>query len=137
VPDGDFPYVIEAEKQHYVYENPEWADIPPCAITRLTARETVLKLHERKLRPLKLLVLRDGLPVKEVSIAAWLADCPGGGCAGEIAKTGPDGTVSIQEFYPEEWEFVFIPGEKGYPYLWKEDPKTWPANEVVTINLSK
>jgi hypothetical protein len=146
LPDGDFEYMLELEKDFY-YPRAQGGsyhvtpDIPRLFLN-LEAEETTIIMHRLELRPLEMRVTRNGEPVAGLMLCGMLAGCPCGACSGGVARgrSGPDptsdreGNLLIPEFYSEEWERVYFLDKDG-KILWEADPQKWPKTGTIHVEL--
>lgn len=146
VPDGDYQYAIVFEKELYVLNEPDaWSDLPPRLIIYLTKPETTLKLHRWRRRPLEIEVTTNDDPSPGLGIYGCLARCSCGACCGPLARhrdqethmeTDTNGRFNLSDFYPEEFDRVFISNDAGKE-IWSEDPRKWPATGIIRARLHK
>lgn len=138
IPDGEFEYLLEFEKE--LYHLKDTSDFGPMTlITYLSSQETVIPLHKLIRHPLEMVVQKDGRPQANRWLSGYLKGCSCGGCDGGIAVTDENGRISLDEFYPEMWEFIsFNKGDQyGTGFAWKADPNEFSGEEVIEVELSE
>ena len=147
VPDGDFEYAFEFEKRLYVLNEPDAEPyIPPRLFAHLSKPETTVKMHRWERRPLEIIVTAGGEPAQGLIVGGCLAACPCGACCGQLAHRDPDkrtrmdtdenGHFQMPDFYPEEFERVYLIGGENKE-IWSEDPKKWPSTGIIRVELKK
>jgi hypothetical protein len=147
VPDGDFEYVLEIESRNAVFKTPTNSAFSKRQILRLNNDITVIQLHRRLIKPLKLKVEHNGLPVTDEMLWGCAGDCLGGvceSCCGPFKKTDKNGIIDIPEFYPEMYSRIFFAHindnagmdsiEEAKP-LWEMKPLVLPDNAIIKVDL--
>ena len=146
IPDCDCMYAFTLEKDPYVLNEPEaWFDLPPRLVTYLNKPETTLKMHRWRRRQLEMEVTTDGDPTPGLIVGGCLTGCPCGACCGPLAgrsfekkakmATDANGNFQMMDFYPEEFERVFLPNAADKE-VWSEDPRKWPPQESSTSSCT-
>ena len=137
VPDGDIKYAFEFLKAFYVLENPTVSYWPTQLRTRLSARDTVIRLHHFRKRPLRMRVTVNGRPAQGKELIGFASGCPGGVCAacdGPIGTTDAKGMIHLPEFYPEQLQAVYFL-DSDQQRIWEADPRKWPNKGIVEVEL--
>ncbi|MBN1933346.1 MAG: hypothetical protein JW934_01710 [Anaerolineae bacterium] len=136
IPDGDFQYTLELEKPFYHLKNP--VNVGPMALdTYLTDQETVLELHKLRKQSLEMIVRKNGQPLaNKILLGQWIG-CPCMLCSVEIATTDVSGRIFVQDFYPEEWSFIFFQAEEGGGIAWEMDSKALSGIQLIQVELPK
>jgi hypothetical protein len=138
IPDGEFEYLLEFEKPLYHLKEPMKGIAPMRLITYLSNQEIVIELHKLNKKPLELFVQKDGEPQPNKTLYGQWIGCPCGLCEHEIAVTDENGKISLDEFYPEEWEWLFfIKGDQFGAGSWQANPKEFSGTEVIEVELSE
>jgi hypothetical protein len=132
IPDGEFQYAFELWKPHFHLNIPSWDGLMRL-ITYLPDQRTVVSLHRLRKQPLEMIVQRNETPVADVALEGQWFSCPCGLCAVSIATTDEEGRISVEDFYPEEWSYLFVRGEDEF--LWKADPRRFSGTKVVVVEL--
>ncbi len=91
-------------------------------------------------------VTPDGYPTPGLIAGGCLADCSCDACCGPLAlrsvdneaqnKTDANGKFQMTDFYPEEFERVFLL-DAAEKEAWREDPRKWPAAGIIRVKLHK
>ncbi len=138
IPDGEFEYLLEFEKPQYHLKESANYD-PMRLINYISAQETVVELHKLNKQPLEMFVQKQGKPQADMTLFGQWIGCVCGLCEQELAVTDKNGRISLDEFYPEEWEFIFfLEGNQfGAGFAWQEYPKEFSEKEVLEIELSE
>lgn len=147
IPDGDFQYAFVFEKRLYVLNEPDaWPYLPPRLITYLSKPETTLKMRRWQQRPLEMVVTANAKPAAGLIVGGCLAGCSCGACCGQLAqrsldkttrtKTDGNGKFQMTDFYPEEFERVYLLSAEDKE-IWAEDPRKWPSTGVIHVELKK
>ena len=129
VPDGDFEYALELGRQlardHVFVANGRYE--PERLVTRLAQPETDVVVHRYPIRPLDMRVWRAKEPASNVWLRARIANCCGA-CSGPLARTDETGRIRLDEFRPEQWDWVWlVDGDTEY---WRTAPTTWSSGNV-------
>lgn len=133
IPDGEFEYALEFQKPFYYLKEPVYG-YPMRLITYLSGQETVVELHKLRRQPLEMSVRKNGEPLaNETLFGQW------NGCAccarwQHIATTDENGRISLEYFYPEEWDFIAFLDEEG-EFAWDADPKQFSGTEIIQVEL--
>ncbi len=149
VADADVEYALTFQKPPWFPVKPDGSlnvtpDLPRL-IMYLTSEETTLRMRRLRERPLEIRVTERGRPVQGQRLMGSLAGCPCGSCSGAVfgrnsqspdPGSDKDGMIRAAGFYPEEWETVFFLGSDG-EVLWQSDPRTWPAQGPVHVELGR
>jgi hypothetical protein len=136
IPDGEFEYLLEFEKALYHLKDPPGWN-PMRLTTYLSSQKTIIELHRLNKRPLEMIVRKDGeLQANRTLYGNWTG-CPCGLCPYDLAVTDDKGRISLDEFYPEEWRFVFFEDMEKTSFAWQADPKEFPATGVIEVELSE
>lgn len=123
IPDADIEYGLSFSKRHWVLVKPLSPDDPVGLIRRLNSQSLTVAMRPHARVPLLLKFERDGAPVSGRAVSACVAPCAGA-CCGELAKTDADGSLTVRDFYPEEYERVFVPTkDSDYKSIWEIDPR--------------
>lgn len=133
IPDGDFEYAFELSKPFYHLR--DWdKDGPMYLVTYLSDHETAVELHRLQKQSLEMIVQKDGTPLSNETLFGHWIGCPCGLCAAEIATTDENGRISVDDFYPEEWAFIYFRAKEKL--TWEADPKLFSGGEVIEVELS-
>ena len=129
VPDGDFEYALEFGRQlardHVFVANGRYE--PERLVTRLAQPETDVVVHRYPIRPLDMRVWRAQEPASDIWLHARIANCCGA-CSGPLARTDETGRIRLDEFRPEQWDWVWlVDGDTEY---WRTAPTTWSSGNV-------
>lgn len=136
IPDGEFEYLLEFEKELYHLKEQPLFD-PMKLITYLSTQEIIIELHSLNKQPLEMVVKQNGIPQPNKKLYGQWIGCPCGSCPHEFATTDEKGRISLDEFYPEEWLWIYFlnegPLEDGH--AWSTDPKEFSGTEVIEVEL--
>jgi hypothetical protein len=137
LPDGDIEYAMEIHKPHWSIAQPRPKTWPwQCVLRGADATlHVVMRPHARQ--PLRLAVTRGGNPVGARGVVGCVTPCSGA-CCGEIGRTDASGLLTIDEFYPEEYDRLLI-GAPDDPYyqrpLWQIDPRALSRGRRLNVVL--
>jgi hypothetical protein len=128
LPSGQLEFSIGIHKPHHVV-HPRYRIYPTELDGRFDEPETVITLKPLTRRPLRLAFRNaDGSPaqVEVKGIPRWSCSGP----PWPVGKSGADGRLSVDEFYPDEFSELFV-GEGR----WVLDPRkeSWAGRRVVTL----
>ncbi|HOW73899.1 MAG TPA: hypothetical protein PKY77_25120 [Phycisphaerae bacterium] len=149
LPDGDFEYALVLEENRSTFQlppgpgvtaviqhlgSPASGDYRSTLISVLQPPNTTFHVHRFAHRPLHARILRGGRSVAQVTLMCWLANCGCGACSGPLATSDADGRITVEDFYPEEIEGLFICGPDG-KRIWQMPCRSL-AGGTVDIDLS-
>jgi len=140
VPDGDFEYVLEFDKPHYLIEsrNGGFFDngTDPYLITRLDTAVTTITFRRLERKPLRLQVTAGGVPVAGLQIWGASAHCSCGACSGGLAVTDANGEIRVADFYPEEVGSLYIEDASG-ARIWQGEVRKLDITRPVRVALPR
>jgi hypothetical protein len=138
VPDGDIEYSFMIFKPHWQAVGRGADTFQNHVHTRIAGGAHTIVLRHRLRKTLMLALDRDGGAAAGVPVNGCLAQCSGG-CCGPLGKTDHAGHLTIRDFYPEEYERVFVPVKDGeFKALWEIDPRKLPAaGRRLTVPLPR
>jgi hypothetical protein len=119
VPDADLTYAFRVAKSHHQLIG----DVDGVLEMRLTAPITRVPLRRLARRPLRLAFVGRPVDVAKIPVRACVINCSSGeACCGPLGETDAQGRLTIEDFYPDEFESVFVPGE-GTTRRWEIEPR--------------
>ena len=124
IPDGDIAYGLRLGKPHWEIVRPRSRFWPDQIVRRIDgdSLSVIMRRHARV--PLRLKFERAGAPAAGVAVSACVTPCSGACCA-PIGTTDASGALSIDDFYPEEFDRIFVPlKDDSYEAIWEIDPRT-------------
>lgn len=138
IPDGDWEYILWFDKPGYHRQEFQgyytlWG--PMELVTYLSSEETVIPLHRLRKQPLRMLFRSNGVPLANEPVYGQWIGCRCSLCEELLATTDEAGRIEMDEFYPEEWAFLFVFGQDGFDWESDGDPKEFPAGEVIEVEL--
>lgn len=136
IPDGEFVYLLELEKPLYHLKGVTRYEPPMSLITYLSGQTTVVNLHKLRKQPLEILVHKNGKPLVDKIMLGQRIGTVCGFWPEELGTTDQNGRISLKDFYPEEWEFIFFWQEDGERVAWKADPKEFSEEEMIQVEIS-
>jgi hypothetical protein len=137
VPDLDMEYAFLITKPHYMLVDREDGD-PDATILRLTAPETMIRMNRLVRRPLRLEFREGGRPAAGLAVWGMTRRCGcGGGCSGPLGTTDANGHIAIDDFFPGEWEWIFLLGRENRPWRWQIDPAKLSGGRWTVVVLDQ
>lgn len=133
VPDGDFAYAFELSRRPYVLAERPGLGVQTM-VARLSERETTVSLRRLTQAPLRLRVQRAGKPSAGATLYGVAANCRCGACSGFLAQTDTNGEIREDEFYPQEFEQIFLEDAQGRR-VWQADPRAWKGEHRIEIEV--
>jgi hypothetical protein len=118
VPDGDFEYAFKLLDERVRFTVPDTADTDGYITLYLTQRETPVSVHQFVSRPLTLRVFAGAAPLGNALVSGgrnYCGEC--GKCSGAIGATDATGALSLERYYPEEFDILCLVDEAG-KVLW-------------------
>ncbi|MBI4479316.1 MAG: hypothetical protein HY651_04775 [Acidobacteria bacterium] len=129
IPDADAEYAFELTKAHHMLINPQAPDYPMRASAVLSQPLSVVLLRQLEKHPLHLQIAGSG-DLSGLALSACVAACPCGACCAQIGTSDSTGRISIEDFYPEEFERLTLVDRQGRP-LWQSSPRPLDGDPVV------
>jgi len=131
VPDGDFQYAFKLDfESHFSFTAAAYSPNDPetYVMTYLTPSETVLELHRFEALRLAIRVLVGNAPAMGVSFtdSRNIGIC--GAASGSLGKTGSNGTLLVEKYFPEERDGICIVDDQG-KLLWGK-----PSEDLYRIS---
>lgn len=138
VPDGDIEYSFMIVKPHWQAVGRGADTFQNHVHARIAGATHTIVLRHRLRKTLMLVLDRGGAPAEGVPVSGCLAQCSGA-CCGALGRTGRAGDLTIRDFYPEEYERVFVPVKDGeFKAIWEIDPrKLPPPGRRLTVSLPR
>ncbi len=133
VPDGDFAYAFELSRRPYVLAVQPALGVQTL-VARLAEREPTVSLRRLAQVPLRLRVQRAGKPAAGETLYGVAANCRCGACSGFLAQTDTNGEIQEDEFYPQEFEQIFLEDAEGRR-VWHADPRAWIGEQRIEIKV--
>ena len=94
----------------------------------------MLRLKRSLPAPLRLQFVMEGTPVEGTQVQATKHGCLWGPCSFTLGVTDEAGRLTVEDFYPDEIESVFVAGP-GKARRWEADPRTMrPGWTTVTLS---
>lgn len=134
IPDGDFTYAFELSRRPYVLAAQPALGVQTM-VARLSERETTVSLRRLAQVPLRLRVQRSGRQAADYTLYGVAAHCRCGACSGFLAQTDTNGEIREEEFYPQEFERIFLEDAQGRR-VWQADPRAWKGEQRVDIEVA-
>ena len=124
IPDGDIVYGVDIDKRHWEIVRPRSRSWPNQFFQRIQGPTLTVVMRQHARVPLLLRFARDGVAVVGLTVSACVTPCIGA-CCGPIGTTDNAGNLTVNDFYPEEYDRVLVPkSEDAYKALWEIDPRT-------------
>ncbi len=148
LPDGDFEYALVLDEQRSVFRmlpalgvtavirhlgSPIGVDYRSTLISFLQPPNNTFCIHRFARRSLHARILREGRPISQVTLMCSLADCGCGACSGPLATSDAEGRITVEDFYPEEIEELFICGPDG-KRIWQMSRRALPSG-MLEVDL--
>jgi hypothetical protein len=137
IPDGDVVYGIEVHKPHWEIVRPAPRTWPNQFRQRIDGPLLAVVMRRHAQRPLLLTFQRGGVTVANLDVHACVVPCGGGGCCGRLGTTGKTGDLRVNDFYPEEYDRVYVPAKNDESKsIWEIDPRK-PRTGRTIVNLPR
>ena len=133
IPDGDYAYAFELHKRPYVLAAQPALGVQTM-VARLSAEETRVSLSRLERVPLRLRVRRAKKAAAGETLYGIAANCRCGACSGFLAQTDVNGEIQEDEFYPQEFEQIFLE-DAGGRRIWQADPRAWAGEQRIEIEV--
>jgi hypothetical protein len=118
VPDGDFEYAFKLLDPRVRFTIPDTADTDGYATVFLTLRETLFSVHWFASRPLTLRMFTGDAPLGNALVSGGRNYCGAcGSCSGALGTTDASGVLTMERYYPEEFDILCLVDDKG-TVLW-------------------
>ena len=135
LPDGDYEYALELRdrriREFVPYSNLSWR-----VVSDLKTPEPVFVVLEHPIRPLELIVRREGKPVTGwVQPHVLTRNCSCGACSALYEGVDKFGRIRIKNFRPAIYSSIWLMDHRTGEELWRADPSSWTEPRTIEIDL--